>query len=224
MNWFIQTLSSSIGRKLLMALTGIFLILFLTVHLIGNLQLISDPTGEAFNLYAHFMGNNTLIQTISIGNFTFILLHIAVSILLTRQNRVARGSSYAETGKNSSWNSRNMGALGALILIFLIVHLKGFWFESKFGTLPTATYGEETVGDLYTVVKTAYSQIWYAAFYVVSMIFVAFHLNHGFQSAFQSLGLNNKKYTPFIKGIGVVYSIVIPALFALIPIWMFINS
>lgn len=224
MNWFIQTLTSTIGRKLLMALTGLFLILFLTVHLIGNLQLITDPTGKAFNSYAHFMGHNSLIQTISIGNFFFILLHIMVSIVLTRKNKIARGANYAETGRNSSWNSRNMGALGAIVLVFLVVHLKGFWFESKFGQLPVASYDGKEVGDLYSVVKAAYSQFWYAAFYVICMIFVAFHLNHGFQSAFQTLGIGNKKYVPLIKGVGVIYSIIIPGLFALIPIWMFINS
>lgn len=224
MNWFIKTLSSTIGRKLLMALTGLFLILFLTVHLIGNLQLITDPTGKAFNLYAHFMGHNTLIQTISIGNFSFILLHIIVSIILTRQNKVARGVSYSHEGKNASWNSRNMGALGALLLIFIVIHLKGFWFESKFGSLPTATYDGQTVGDLFSVVNAAYSNVWYMVLYVVSMVIVGLHLNHGFQSAFQTLGLNNQKYTPLIKGVGFAYSIVIPALFALIPIWMFINN
>lgn len=224
MNWFLLTLSSSIGRKLLMALTGLFLILFLTVHLIGNLQLISDPTGKAFNLYAHFMGNNPLIKAVSIGNFGFILLHIIVSIILTRQNKIARGSSYAVGAKSSAWNSRNMGALGTVILIFLVVHLKGFWFESKFGGLPEVAYDGVLVGDLFSVVKAAYLQPWYVVFYVICMFFVAFHLHHGFQSAFQTLGLNNKKYTPAIKVIGLVYSIAIPALFAWIPIKMYING
>lgn len=222
MNWFIRTLSSTLGRKLLMALTGLFLILFLVIHLIGNLQLITDPTGKAFNLYAEAMGSNPLIQTVSIGNFFFILLHVFVSIILTRKNRQARGTGYLKAGKSSTWSSRNMGILGTIILLFLVVHLKGFWFESKFGNLPEATYDGQTVGDLYTVVSTAYSQWWYAGFYIVCMGFLAFHLYHGFQSAFQTLGLNNKKYTPAIKAVGVAYAIVIPALFALIPFWMFL--
>lgn len=223
MNWFIHTLTSTIGRKVLMALTGLFLILFLVIHLIGNLQLISGSSGKAFNLYAEFMGSNPLIQTVSIGNFFFILLHVFVSIMLTRKNKSARGTDYAKAGKSSTWSSRNMGILGTIILIFLVAHLKGFWFESKFGSIPEATYDGQTVGDLYTVVSAAFSEWWYAAFYVVCMGFLAFHLYHGFQSAFKTLGLNNKKYTPVIEFIGLVYSIAIPALYALIPIWMFLN-
>ena len=209
-----------------MSLTGLFLILFLAVHLIGNLQLITDPSGKAFNIYAHFMGTNAFIQVVAKGNFFFILLHIFTSILLTRKNRQARPVGYAKSGAstNSTWASRNMGALGTLILIFLVVHLKGFWYESKFGSLPTATYDGVEVGDLYAIVDAAYAEWWYMAFYVICMGILAFHLIHGFQSAFQTLGVNHKKYTPAIKFLGVVFAIVVPALFALIPIVMFANN
>ncbi len=226
MNWLIETLTSTIGRKVIMSLTGIFLMLFLVVHLIGNLQLITDPSGKAFNLYAHTMGHNPLIQTVSIGNFFFILLHIITSIILSRKNKKARPVGYAKSGasSNSTWTSRNMGALGLIIAIFLLVHLKGFWFESKSGGLEMITYGEETVGDLYAVVNTAYSNILYTGFYVICMLVLAFHLTHGFQSAFQTLGLNHKKYTPAIKVVGAIFSIVIPLLFAIIPIVMYASN
>ncbi len=224
MSWLTDTLTSTLGRKVIMSLTGLFLMLFLVVHLAGNLQLLTDPTGKAFNIYAHTMGSNPLIIIISFGNFSFILLHIITSIILTRKNRKARTIGYAVKGKSSTWASRNMGALGTVILIFLVVHLRGFWFRSKSGALDMVTYDGLEVGDLYTVVNTAYSELWYTAFYVVCMGLLAFHLTHGFQSAFQTLGLNHKKYTPIIKGVGLIFSIVIPAAFALIPIWMYVNN
>src|SRR3954470_14037368 len=155
MKWIIDLFASTLGRKLLMSLTGLFLILFLVVHLMGNLQLLKDDGGQAFNHYAEFMGHNTVIQTISIGNFFFILLHITISLILTMRNRDARGpEGYSANAKKKSsiWASRNMGILGTLILIFIVIHLKDFWGVSKFGTLNQTTYGEETYGDLYVLV------------------------------------------------------------------------
>ncbi len=225
MSWISDTLNSTLGRKVLMALTGLFLILFLVVHLAGNLQLLIPDEGKSFNIYAHSMATNPLIQTVSIGNFAFILLHVIYSIVLTRQNRKARPVGYANPSKEgSTWASRNMGILGTIILIFLVVHLKAFWFEAKFGSVPTAVYDGETYKDLFTVVSVAYAEWWYALFYVVCMGFLAFHLSHGFQSAFQTLGLNHKKYTPAIKMVGLAFSILVPILFALIPAVMFLQS
>ncbi|MBL7856700.1 MAG: succinate dehydrogenase cytochrome b subunit [Cyclobacteriaceae bacterium] len=224
MNWFIKLLSSTLGRKLLMAFTGLFLILFLVVHLIGNLQLLKDDGGQAFNIYAQFMTSNPLIKAVSYGNYFFILLHIGLAIGLNRKNRAARGpESYAvSSGKSSHWTSRNMGILGTFILIFLVIHLKGFWYEMHWGGIATANYDGKEVKDLYAVVKEAYSQIWYVLVYVISMLLLAFHLWHGFSSAFQSLGLNHLKYNPVISFVGKAFAIIVPALFALIPIWMFL--
>ena len=121
MNWFTRLLSSTLGRKLLMALTGLFLILFLVVHLIGNLQLLKSDEGQAFNVYAKFMTSNPVIMVISYVNYTFILIHIVWAILLTRRNKAARGSeSYAVTKNSSPWTSRNMGILGTLIFILTL--------------------------------------------------------------------------------------------------------
>ena len=224
MNWFTNLLSSTLGRKLLMALTGLFLILFLIVHLIGNLQLLKSDGGEAFNVYAQFMTSNPLIKIVSYVNYAFILLHVAWAILLSRTNRVARGDVRYAINKNSSaWTSRNMGILGTLIFIFLVIHLKGFWYEMHWGGIATANYAGKEVKDLYTVVEAAYGQLWYVAVYVVSMLILAFHLWHGFASAFQTLGLNHLKYNPLIKFVGRAFAIIVPALFALIPIWMFLN-
>ena len=130
MNWFTKLLSSTLGRKLLMALTGLFLILFLVIHLIGNLQLLKDDGGEAFNVYAQFMTSNPLIVIISYVNYACILAHILWALLLTLRNRGARGNvGYAVVKNSSPWTSRNMGILGTFVLIFLVIHLKGFWYE-----------------------------------------------------------------------------------------------
>jgi len=209
-----------------MALTGLFLILFLTVHLAGNLQLLYNDGGKSFNVYAHFMGHNPIIRTVSIVNFAFIFIHIIWSAILTRKNRIARGIQYAvgSGSVSSSWNSRNMGILGFLILFFLVVHIKTFWYVFKFGSVPIVNYGAEDMPNYFAVVNEAYQSLVYVGFYVVCMIILALHLSHGFQSAFQTLGLNHKKYTPAIKKLGLGFSILVPGLFALIPIWMYLEN
>src|SRR4051812_38026201 len=126
MNWFSRLLTSTLGRKVMMALTGLFLILFLIVHLIGNLQLLKSDEGRAFNIYAKFMTSNPLIVTISYLNYTAILVHVVWAFMLTKLNQDARGGEgYAVTKNSSAWTSRNMGILGTLIFIFLIIHLRG---------------------------------------------------------------------------------------------------
>ncbi|WP_226388831.1 succinate dehydrogenase cytochrome b subunit [Penaeicola halotolerans] len=223
MSWVTKTLNSTLGRKLLMALTGLFLILFLVVHLAGNLQLLLPDGGEAFNKYAATMASNPFIKVVSIGNFAFILIHVIYSIILSRHNKKSRPVEYAvsKASTNSVWASRNMGILGTVILIFLLVHLKGFYYEVKFGSTPMVSYEGVEFKDVYAIVATAYSNILYVAFYVICMGFLSFHLSHGFASAFQTLGLNHKKYTPAIQFVGRLFSIVVPALFALIPVYMY---
>ena len=225
MSWLTNFLFSSIGRKIIMSLTGIFLILFLTVHLIGNLQLLKGDGGEAFNVYADFMGHNTLIQIISIGNFSFIILHAFMGIFLWLRNKAARGSRYAvTTTANTSFTSRNMAWFGIIILVFILIHLAQFWFRMKIGTVdPVVVEGAE-IKNLYALVAATFSNSLFVIFYVISMIVIAFHLHHGFQSAFQTLGLNHKKYTPLIKGLGTAYSILIPLGFAIIPIVFYLTK
>jgi len=224
MKWFLDLFSSSLGRKILMALTGIFLILFLTVHLTGNLQLLKHDGGKAFNTYAEFMGNNPLIQIISKGNFLFIILHVLWALMLTISNRKARGPvGYANPNKKSVWASRNMGILGTIILIFLVIHIRHFYAEAHFGSLPTQMYDGHEAKDLYGQVIFWFQKDWYVALYVFSMIALGFHLWHGFTSAFQTLGLNHKKYNPVINFVGKAYAILVPAGFALIPIVIFFS-
>lgn len=224
MNWFTRLVSSSIGRKLLMALTGLFLIIFLLVHVAGNLQLLKSDGGEAFNKYSEFMTSNLLIKILGIVNYTMILVHVIWAIWLGRQNRSARGGEGYAVQKNSShWTSRNMGILGTLILLFLVVHLRGFWYEMHWGDIRLVKYDDREVKDLYSVVSAAYGQLWYVAIYLVGMAVLAFHLWHGFISVFQTLGLNHPKYNPVIKFIGKTFAIVVPLLFAIIPIFMYFD-
>jgi len=208
-----------------MALTGLFLILFLAVHLAGNLQLLKADEGRSFNIYAEFMSTNPLIQIVSKGNFAFILIHVIWAIMLTRQNKAARGPvGYAEaSGKSSHWTSRNMGILGTLVLVFIVIHLKDFWAAMHFGDMPTVTYDGETYRDIYSVVNEWFHKPWYVALYVFCMGAVGFHLYHGFASAFQTLGLNHLKYNSLIQTVGRAFAIIVPLLFAAIPVLMFFN-
>lgn len=221
MNWFSSFITSSIGQKLIMSLTGLFLILFLVVHLAGNLQLLNNDGGESFNIYAKFMTSNPLIKTVSYGLYAFILLHAIQGILLAVKNRKARGNKrYAvQTTANTSFASRNMALLGTLILFFLGIHMGDFWYQMKFtDQLAMVTYDGQEYKDLYAKVATTFSQPWFVVVYVVSMVVLGIHLWHGFQSAFQTLGLRHRKYTPLIQWIGKAYSVVIPVLYALIPL------
>jgi len=247
MSWVKKVFAGPLGKKFLMSLTGLFLITFLVVHVTGNLQLFKDDGGYAFNTYSKFMTTNPVIKTVSYILYTSILLHVIVSLIITLKNQKARSVGYQKSspGATSIWQSRNMGVLGTIILIFLVIHMKGFWYNYKWGETPYAKYEFSKTGeisksvihydelteelkheenvykDLYLIVKEAFSQWWIVAIYLVSMFGLSFHLFHGFQSAFQTLGINHKVYTPAIKVIGVAFSIVVPVLFALMPLYFF---
>jgi succinate dehydrogenase / fumarate reductase, cytochrome b subunit len=223
MKWFTQLFSSTLGYKVVMALTGLFLIMFLAVHLTGNLQLLKEDGGKSFNIYAEFMSTNPLIQTVSKGNFAFITIHVIWAIVLTRRNRAARGpEGYAVTsGKSSHWTSRNMGILGTIVLVFIVIHLKDFYWQMHYGAVPTLDYDGHATRDLAALVSGWFHKGWYVGLYVLCMVGVAFHLWHGFASAFQTLGLNHLKYNGLIEFVGRTFAIIVPALFALIPLVMY---
>ncbi|OOG75268.1 succinate dehydrogenase cytochrome b subunit [Algoriphagus sp. A40] len=226
MSWVTKTLKSTLGRKLIMALTGLFLILFLTGHLAGNIQLFFNDGGQAFNIYAKFMTSNPIVKLLSYLTYISVMGHVAYSIMLGQLNKAARPIGYAQSGAstNSTWASRNMGILGTVILVFLAGHMYSFWYQMHWGGIPTVMYGTEEYKDLYTVVQLAFQQTWMVALYVIAMGFLGFHLSHGFSSAFQSLGLNHVKYSPAIKAIGNLYCIVVPALFAAMPLYIYFTS
>ena len=207
-----------------MTLTGLFLILFLLVHLIGNFQLLYNDGGRAFNIYTDFMGHNPLIQTVAKGLYLLILVHTVQGILLVRKNRLAKGSTYAvKSGQQGTWASRNMALLGILIFAFLMIHMGDFWWKLKFTEVPVVEYDGVVVKDAYAKVSETFSRIPFVIAYLIGLLALAFHLIHGFASAFQSLGLNHKKYTPVVEFIGVAYSILVPLGFAIMPVYMYFN-
>lgn len=228
MKWIINLLTSSIGKKVVMSLTGLFLVSFILVHLLGNLQLLKDDGGYAFNTYAYFMTNNPIIKFISIGLYTLIILHAIQGLLLAFANKKKGGgdslSKYAvRTYDNGNWASKNMALLGTLILFFLCIHMGDFWWKMKTNALPMVSYEgfDHEVKDLYTRVSVAFDQLWIVIVYLIGLVALSFHLMHGFGSAFQTLGLRHKKYTPLINGIGIAISIIIPLAYAVIPIWSY---
>jgi succinate dehydrogenase / fumarate reductase, cytochrome b subunit len=216
-------LSSSIGKKIIMGLTGLFLVSFLVIHCFINSLIFFNDGGLTFNEGAHFMGSNWLIRAMEYVLFLGLIIHSLQALILTLQNRKARPVQYAKFNgaANSTWYSRSMGLLGTLILFFLIIHLSHFWIKSRFTGLP----GEDANGheNLYAVMQVTFQQAWVVILYCLAMVSLAYHLLHGFQSAFQSLGLNHKKYTPFIKKFGIAFSLIIPVIFAAMPLTMYMG-
>lgn len=215
---FGNAFSSSIGKKLIMGITGLFLISFLLVHVFLNSLVFLNDGGETFNQGAEFMAHNWIIRAGEIVLFVGLLAHIYQGYRLTLQNQAARPVKYAayNGSANSKWYSRSMGLLGTLLLIFLIVHLANFWVVSRFTGIPT----DDQLGreDLFAVMRESFQNLWIVILYVLSMISLAYHLMHGFSSAFQTFGWNHKKYSPIVKAVGFWYSIIISVLFALMPV------
>ena len=208
-----------------MSLTGLFLIVFLKVHLLGNLQLLANDGGDSFNSYAYFMTSNPLIKTVSYGLYFFILLHAIVGLMIWWKNKAAKGSTYAvRSNAKVTWASKNMALLGTLVLAFIFIHMGDFWFKMKFTdqlAMVSVSGMDIQVKDLYSQVAHTFSNPLMIGVYLIGLATLAFHLWHGFQSAFQTLGLNHKKYTPFIKVLGQIFSIVIPLAYAIIPLYYF---
>ncbi|MGD1845933.1 MAG: succinate dehydrogenase cytochrome b subunit [Salibacteraceae bacterium] len=217
-------IKSSLAKKYWMALTGLFLCFFLIVHLAGNLTLLAGDSARAgFNAYTKFMTSFVPIKVASYITYLGILFHAVDGLLLTLKNRKARPVKYAyeKPQVNSIWSSRNMGVLGTAIFVFIVLHMGNFWFRYKFTTLPTDVDGNF---DMYGVVVESFKMEWYVGLYVLCMAALAFHLYHGFWSAFQTLGVNHPKYTPAIKKLGFGFSILIPLGFAIIPIAVYVMN
>jgi succinate dehydrogenase / fumarate reductase cytochrome b subunit len=206
-----------------MALTGIFLVIFLVVHCYVNANVFFSNAEENFNRAAHFMGTNLLIRITEIGLFAGFILHIVQGYKLELQNRAKRKSRYAVTAgnKTSKWYSRSMAILGTLILLFLIIHLAHFWVPSRFGGLSEVEYDGVVYHNLYLEMKNIFAEPIVVLVYVLGCFSLAWHLLHGVQSSAQTLGWTSKNYFPTIKKIGIVFSILIPLIFALMPIFMY---
>lgn len=209
---------SSIVRKFIMALSGLFLIIFLITHLVINsLTLSADK--ELFNVAAHFMATNHVIYLMQYVLALGFILHIGMGIKLTIQNKKARPQNYVynQSSKNADVSSRSMIISGGLVLVFLCLHLRDYFYQIKFVGLPEGTTD-------YDLVVNLFSNPIYTAVYVISFIVLGLHLNHGFKSAFQSVGANHKKYNPTIQLVGTAYSIFVSLGFSTIAIFHFINQ
>jgi succinate dehydrogenase / fumarate reductase cytochrome b subunit len=253
-----QTFNSSLGKKLIMALTGLFLCTFLIVHLGGNLLLFCNDGGYSFNMYANFLTHFPPIEVVAYILYASILVHALYAIILTTKNRKARPVTYAVVNKSpASWSSKNMGLLGSILFLFIVIHMGDFWYKYKFtNTVNFKEYrtnlatGERTetaytpekadfehsqsfdgnteiirVKDLHARVQSSFSQLWYVAIYVIAMGALTFHMVHGFQSAFRTMGWVHRKYTPIVEFIGTwFFGAIIPIGFAAMPVVYYFMS
>jgi succinate dehydrogenase / fumarate reductase cytochrome b subunit len=214
---------SSIGKKLIMSLAGLFLILFLLVHLGINLTLIIYESRQPFNIAANFMSSNIIIKIIEIILFAGIFIHIIYGLILQIQNWLARPKRYKVEGYSEiSFFSKFMIHTALIIAVFMVLHLLDFYIKSKFtGDVQDVIYNGKQYHDLGSLVIERFQIGWVVIFYTVSLLFLGFHLYHGFQSAFQTLGINHKTYTPIIKTLGIIYTIVVTFGFITIPVFIY---
>ena len=226
-----QVFTSSVGKKLVMGFTGIFLVLFLIVHVGLNACIWAaayDPAdqGQMFNKAAHFMGSNVLPRVLEIGLFAGFFLHIFQGYLLTLENRKKRSIGYdVAYADGSKWYSRSMAILGTLLLMFLVMHIYHFWTPSRLGGMGTVQPLEEVYyngikhHNLYAEMRNVFvGNTLIVVLYVLACGSLAYHLLHGFQSAFKTIGIHNKKINGLIHSVGVGFSIIVPLLFALMPL------
>ncbi|HWR32996.1 MAG TPA: succinate dehydrogenase cytochrome b subunit [Chitinophagaceae bacterium] len=220
MKWS-EMFTSSVGKKWVMALTGLFLITFLVVHAGINACIWANDGGVMFGGAAHFMGSSWVIRIVEIGLMAGFLIHIVQGVMLEIQNRSKRKKGYALAmgGKGSKWYSRSMGLLGTLILIFLIIHLSHFWVPNR--NNQGWLLGEEL--NLFEKMKSMFQAEWVVILYVVGCISLAWHLLHGFQSAFRTMGVSNKKYLSLLNTAGIGFSIIIPLVFAMMPVSFYLG-
>ncbi len=218
-------LTSSIGKKLIVSLSGLFLMAFLTVHLTVNLMLVIDDTGNLFNIAANFMATNPLIKIVEPILAIGLVIHITYTITLTIQNKLARPKSYLKTSSNESvsWASRNMFILGGLIAVFLVMHLIHFFVKMKITGDPLyneITISGEKMKNSYLLVSTLFkTSTIYSGLYIIGAVLLGLHLTHGFWSAFQSIGFNNNIWLPRLKTIALIFAVVIATGFAIIPLY-----
>jgi len=232
MKWS-EFFTSSVGKKFIMSLTGISLIAFLVVHVGINACIWANDGGETFNKASHFMGTNVIIRILEVGLFAGLILHIVQGLVLEVQNRSRRKTGYAVKlgNRGSKWYSRSMGLLGTLLLLFLIMHIYHFWIPSRLGgignihTLQPVTYmdGRE-IHNLYGEMLTVFQDnILIVILYLLGCISLAYHLMHGFHSAFRTLGVHNKRYIALLSATGYAFSIIVSVVFAMMPLSIYMR-
>ncbi len=214
-----KVMYASITKKIVMSLMGLFLITFLVVHLSINLLILFDDSLLMFNQAAHFMVTNPVIQVLQWVLFLGFVIHIILGLVLQIQNWLARPIRYERKGSSElSYFSKYMIHTGAIVFIFLVIHFANFFIKAKFGHIGEIEYEQGAYENMGQLVVNLFKDGWYVTFYIVALLLLGFHLEHGFQSAFQSLGLNHTKYTPIIKAVGTVFSIVLTLGFIAIPL------
>lgn len=221
MMWFT---GNAVTRKNGMALTGLFVTFFLIIHLVGNLQLLL-PEAEAklqYNAYSYFLSGNILIKLVSYLLYAALIFHALDSFDLLFLRRRAAGSSYSmdKRARASTWYSKNMMSLGIIILVFLVIHFKDFWYAYKFGALPLDENGHK---DLYTLVISAFQHLGYVILYIVSIIALGFHLLHGVYNAHRTLGLYDPFYTRLVKVLGAIFAVLMTIGYLVIPILIYLK-
>lgn len=224
-----QVFTSTIGQKLVMGLTGLFLIAFLVVHAGLNATIWADAfndndNGEMFNRAAHWMGGTIVTRIAEVGLFVGILLHIVQGYMLTAYNNSRRGTGYrVNKGYGSKWYSRTMGLLGTLILLFLIMHIWHFWVPSRIThDLSPAEY-DAGHHNLYERMVTVFQEPLIVGLYVLGCISLAYHLAHGFKASFRTFGVSNSRYYSMIKAVGYAFAIIVPLVFAMMPVSMYLG-
>lgn len=212
MSRFLKLINSSVGKKIVMSLTGIFLCTFLVVHLSGNLLLFKSE--EAFNAYSEFMKTNPVVRVIEIGLALFFFFHIFNGTYLWLQNKRARPKGYNvyKFRDNAELSSRIVAVTAVFVFLYLITHLYHFTLPARF---------TDPEGSLYVRVIVAFADPLFSAFYLISFILLGYHLKHGFQSAFQTLGLRDKKYTPLLNIIAVIFWFLVPFGYSVITVYFY---
>ena len=216
MHWLFDVLTSSIGKKVLMSLTGLFLCTFLVVHLYGNLLLFAGE--EEFNHHAEFFGTNILIRVVEVILFASLILHAATGFWVTAQNRRARPVGYVRkrSAGRSTLASRTMILSGSLIFIYLVIHLRDFFYTYRFA--------QEPPESLYLLGTRTFGELPYAIIYSVAMLLLGGHLIHGFQSGFKTLGLENSRYAGLMRSAGIGFSVLVAAGFLCLPVYFYVTA
>jgi len=221
-------LNSSIGKKFLMSITGLFLITFLLVHLTMNSMILFDSTGELYNKAAHWMSTNPIIKIVEPVLAIGFILHIIYAGVLTLLNQWARPVGYDKQNlrKSSTWASRNMFVLGSVVLIFLVIHISNFFWKMKFTGSELLDQGAtDGVENAYLLVTTFFIDWWWIDLvYILGAVALGLHLTHAFWAAFQTLGWSNTKWRKRLNILGFLYTILVAGGFGLIPIWVKIAS
>lgn len=226
MKWS-ELFTSSIGKKWVMALTGLFLITFLVVHAGINACIWANDGGVMFNNAAHFMSATVVIRIMEVGLFIGIFIHIIQGYVLTLQNRSKRNKGYAVPmgNKGSKWYSRSMGLLGTILLLFFILHWYHFWIPSRFTGVEEVIIpvSGKKLHNVFGLMQITFSELWVVIVYVFACFSLCWHLVHGFQSAFRTIGVSNSRYVSLITNLGIAYSVIISIVFAMMPVSMYLG-